>query len=205
MGALLRIAVRPAIRLLIALFEAFAYRLRGGGFIQFGRTQPARACWAISFLVMVFAYAHAPWQAAYLATPVLAFLSLIATGHGEHQDLGRGKAGSSLDGKPYEIATWPIRALIKRSDDWPFWQRELFDAACMSWIGLLRGVIATAAIAPFDPSFAIRVIIGNALMGPAYWLGYRVPLTLPGLAARTTEWGELFTGFCIALPFLIRP
>lgn len=189
--------------LLRTAFSAVAYRVRGGGFLKLPGTQAARLVWGLAMFGTASTAAHAPlWVCA--VTGLLAALSMIdCGGHGEHQDLGRMWPGYTKDGKTYELLTWPFRRLFERAWSWPFWRREILDAAAMSWIGVCRGVATVPLVAFYDSTFATCIVAGYALQGPAYWLGWRVPWTLPGLAARSTEWGELFTGAAVALPLVL--
>lgn len=100
------------------------------------------------------------------------------------------------DTKNYSTFTWPFKAITKKAKNWSFFWRELWDGFCMSWIGMIRGAIAVSPIAYWEPHLALMAVFGNALMGLAYYIGWRVPFTITDqLRARTTEWGEMLTGF----------
>lgn len=77
--------------------------------------------------------------------------------------------------------------------------KTLKDSWKISLSGLLRSAFVFAVI----PNFFI--LIGGALFGPAYWLGAKIPVTVPNVGERPTWqfWGEFIAGFVIGLSLWI--
>lgn len=190
------------LRVAQAFATAALYRLRGGGWVQLGHTQLARLFWVVAAVsnTVIFSTISDPLIIAFVG--ITAFVAML-NGHGEHHDLGRSTVGGSLDGKPYETFTALFKPLILKSASWSFGKRELFDAAMMTWIGFLRGMITVVPAIIVDNRFAAAYVAGSSLMGLAYWIGYRIPISLPSLTARSTEWGEVMTGLFIVLSLIV--
>lgn len=184
-----------SLRALNSVILGIAYRLRGGGFIQFGNDTAARLVWAAAMLLAIALehLANFPWPrdfSIYCALfPVLAFAA-VTLPHAAFQAMGRYPSPQ----KPTWMFWLPTIAQTTWTA-WPTWKRTAYDCAGMASIAALSGLIV---FAPGYFVFGWEVFAGVAKlaigMPLAYLLGYCVRLTLPSLQARSTEWGELFTG-----------
>lgn len=179
--------------LIQAIIGAVAYRNRGGGFVAYGSTQLARSVWAfaIGSIIALHAFQTVPLLPL-LTVYLTAFLALL-NGHGAHQDLGHDQQ------RTVDLFTAPFESLVEeanQSDN--YYVRAGVDALCLTWIGILRGMITSLPIMYWEPYLAISVVIGFGLMGFSYVLGYLTKWKLPSLTFGP-EWGELYTGMFIGL------
>ena len=182
----------------MAIVLAFAYRLRGGGFIAMLDFE-YRLAWGCA-LAAAFILLH--WDAPdfqYTAIlPALAYLSMAFIPHAYCQNIGRW---------PLPQNKWPSYFLPDLSqaiwDKMPHWLRGIYDMLAMAGVAMFRGSIV---FAPYwltqnyfyghDVMSSILKACAVLMIGQpiAYAVGWFVPLSLPSLSAKSTEWGEWLNG-----------
>lgn len=189
--------------LLVAFVLAFAalYRLRGGTIsdityacwgVRLGTHLTRLLCWVlpITGAFWWFAFAELPMYMEIASTAMVFALSWIgiAMGHGTFQD----------DGQSPQTINYlvPYMPRYKISD--PLWKRQLNDTIGMGLVHFMRaGIILVGALwFIVDGDVANFVVLPIAVLfsGVAYHIGWKIPLDLPQLEAKSTEWGELLTG-----------
>ena len=189
---------------------AFAYRIRGGGWFQFGSDIPVRIMWGFSLCVAYALNSIAGFPPipnvipAYLALIIpLAYLSMLVP-HGYCMNMGRWlmpqKKYPSFWLPTLEDAEWSALPI--------FW-RTAYDFSSMASVAALRAIIV---FAPFIlatyltsggvpvPNFlraAAVLVIGQPI---SYLVGWYVPFSIgSSLTKRSTEWAEFFNGAVWAL------
>lgn len=183
---------------------AFAYRLRGGGYVILGSTTVCRIIWALAFQAAYIIVSCAEASiAALVISPLIAFLSMYVP-HGFCQCMGRWSVPQKK---------WPAFFLPTLTrDQWilasPF-QRGLYDAAAMGGVAFFRCLIV------FGPLFAVNYYVNPLTDVMPYFLatgtlcvlqplGYVIGWFMPwsftsAMTARTTGWGEFFNGAAWAM------
>lgn len=184
---------------LIALLLMFTYRLRGGGFYAFGNDTVPRIIWTLVFQ-FCSAFALDPRFLLGFTTSCCMFIAISAIPHAFCQAMGRnpGVDDSLRDRWPAAVIpsisqlTWNVMAQ---------WEKTAYDYAQMTCVALLRGILVFIPYIFFTNEVAryLHAVLAIALLQPlAYLIGYWIPFSLPSLSARSTEWGELFTGLAWA-------
>lgn len=188
--------------LLVACF-AVLYRLRGGAISAvtnyfwsktLGTITTRILCWVIPITVL-FALAKVE-----LIVVVSIFLTTwigISMGHGTFQD----------DGTEKQTFNWfaPFMPIYEMT--WPRWQRIVIDVIGMGIVNIVRGILIVCPWFLFTQQWPtwqnLWFLLPLALTGVAYYVGWRIPLNLPEVKAKTTEWGELLTGGLYGLGFWV--
>lgn len=201
-----------AIRALDALFDALFYRLRGGGFYQFGNDTTPRLLWAGKYAVSQLLVSWPDIDVIQCSLSfALMFLAIAAVPHAFAQGMGRSispqHAWPAFMVPPLTQVEWNSFTLLERA---------LYDFIQMSGVAFVRGIIVYAPIAFItqDYAHAVRSIALITLLKPvAYAIGYEISLTIQSIflqkklgerygsiaQARSTEWGELLTGLSWAI------
>jgi len=201
------------------LLLAFVYRLRGGGFIQFGSDTPGRIIWgtslAFAYVAMCFPAVNY-WYAVSLI--VLGYVS-ASFPHSAYQNIGRWATPQS-DWEGFFLPT-PTNA------EWTGMStvlRALYDMAGMAGVGLFSALtvflpyalvsflinvcahfyanptpsVSVANLAMVNWGYihiAIGIVVNTILQPFSYLIGWCVPFSIgKSLTAKSTEWGEFFTG-----------
>ena len=183
---------------LLTLLCAFAYRLRGGGWLSLSDWQ-YRLIWGTALLVTfiathafttaAFTYAVGLWAFAYIA-------ELIP--HAYAQNMGRWATPQNK---------WPSFFLPDYTQvQWTAMTgtaRTLNDFLQMACVALLRAVVVFSPLVLSTYMLGHQIAYAGVLRGMgiltigqpmSYLLGWYVPLNFPSLAKRSTEWGEWFNG-----------
>lgn len=187
---------------LSSLICAFAYRLRGGGFFQFGHNWIVRLIWGGA---IVAAYVLIALGAVmFLMIPALVGLAYVTmlVPHAYAQNIGRWptpqKQWPSFWLPAIGPATWTA---------WPQWKRAGYDTLSMFSIGTIRGAILFSPFAYFMPfHFVLSCLTIGVLQAASYFTGYYVPLKITNsIPARSVEWGEVLNGaaWAVALTVLL--
>lgn len=189
------------------LLLMFAYRLRGGGYYAFGADTPPRLIWMVCFEICFALLAPAEVSSAVVVlTGIAAFVSISAVPHAFAQAMGRGEIPEQSFRVRWPAAIWIPACPIYRWRAWRPWQRTLYDFGQMACIALVRGCIVYAPFVFFthDIAHTLIAIAAIALLQPlSYLIGYLIPFSLPSNVARSTEWGETFTGLSWAFSLLL--
>lgn len=188
---------------LLSLLGGLIYRVRGGVTWFFpGRSQINRALWAVTTAVFVTLV----WDASPLAFACFVlsfFLSMAMIGHGGHMvididELRRTHFSNPAAYNETELLTdfWlPKLFGGLPGPDWPIWRTYAFHMFGMSAIGLVRNAVAMLpAVFFLDVQDEVFYALAGLLHGPLYWLGWRIPLKVPGLTAGGSQNGELLVG-----------
>ena len=191
--------------LLVAFVLGFAalYRLRGGsisdvtyalGEFRLGTHLTRLLCWVIPITGVFwwFAFAELPMFAEIASTAMMFALSWIgiAMGHGTFQD----------DGQSPQTLNYLVPYMPKYELTDPLWKRQLIDTVGMGLVHFMRaGFILVGAVwfidvAHIDVANFVALPIAVLFSGVAYHVGWKIPLDLPQLEAKSTEWGEVLTG-----------
>lgn len=179
----------------VALFciGAILNRLRGGLFSNLAReagwewggkqrTTTMRLIWAIPTGVLLWVltgFEHWMW-AAFIAS---SFAGYAMLGHGAHMvydmEMIRGLWRDRPNDPQTELTTRWLPILFNDESPnalWPENRIVLYHLIGMSFIGLLRSAIMLSPIWWTEATFAgsLALVLSGSLLGPLYWLGYRV-------------------------------
>ena len=216
---------------LVLLFLACADRFRGGGFINTGSTALCRAVWAVCLAAAYGALIESFSLTTCVVIAVCAYLSFAFIDHSMAMNMGRWTNMQCrwytrfLIYLPFfPTATWKV--VTKQSTGiytapWgaatPF-QKTLFDTLQMVVVGALRGIVVfvplTVANAfDFTTLHSIFVMPFMAFLGAgvlaclqpvSYLLGWYVPFSIPAFAAaKSSDWGEVFSGAAWGVALLV--
>lgn len=202
---------------LCALMLGLTYRLRGGGFFTLGGDSQCRAVWggAMVAAFLLWMLTKRPNDIYLIMAPWVFAMSWIGETipHGFAQNMGRRAA--SWYNIPL-IKRWPGILVPEPTQDEfaaaPYAWRYAADALAMMYIGGLRAAIVLSpsigyGLAAHSPATLYRAALAVAvrvLWQPlAYTVGWLVPLTLPSLGAKGTEWCELFDGMGWAIAWWV--
>ena len=176
-----------------ALFLGFIYRLRGGGFASLSDSV-VRSLWGASLaLVYLFSHAHKINWLFLCWLPFAAYMSLAFVPHAYCMNMGR---------YGWPQWKWPSfympELILKEWTGMQQWERTGYDFCSMLGVGVFRSLmlfsvyaLSSSALDAINASTV--VILGQAI---SYLIGWLVPFSFgKSLTARSTEWGELFTGF----------
>jgi hypothetical protein len=177
---------------------AFAYRLRGGGFITTGHDWIVRLIWGLALTLAYFDVCY-PWILWYLVTIIPTVYVSMLIPHAYCQNMGRWATPQK------KWPSWFLRTLT--TAEWtamPAWARTAYDAMSMGSIGFLRAVLVFApfALASHFTGGAwqvdrvlLAVGVRTVWQPLAYYFGWLVPFSLgSSLTAYSTEWCEFFDG-----------
>ena len=166
------------------------YRIRGGGWFNFGSDIPERLLWSFSLALAALSKGATLYEG--LALVPLAYGSMYVP-HACYQNMGRW---------PYPQKSWPAFFLpTYTAEQWlalSSFKRTLNDFIGMAAVGFLRGLLISAPFAVFGNlisalTMLIIITIGNPI---AYLLSLYVPVTITSsLVKFSATYGELFTGY----------
>jgi hypothetical protein len=184
---------------LTGVLGGFLRRFRGGGFWGLGGSFRQSLTWVLPVFGLL---AFLTWgMVPLLALPALLFTVFASEawiGYGDSHDMGRMPAGYRANRAKDVCVKW----LPGYKDTDPFWKKELIDFRNMTILGFLSGCVATFPLWPWATQHAMAFIGGMSLMGLAYWIGYRIPISFPSVQKRSPEWGEVLTGAFALIPLV---
>lgn len=188
--------------ILVCIF-AVLYRLRGGAISVitnklFGKTigtiSTRLICWVLPITLLYFLSGYEP------VIVGLVFLTTwagISMGHGTFQD----------DGTEVQTFNWFAPFMPLYSMNWPRWTRITIDAIGMGIVNAVRGVLIIAPILFLSKNPLawqnLCLVLPLLATGIAYFIGWRIPISLPEVREKSTEWGELLTGALYGLGFYL--
>lgn len=188
--------------LIAAIFLAFLYRFRGGGFITTGNDTICRFAWGggLALASLLLGGVSDPELIFAASSIVLGYLTMVLVPHGFCQDDGT-NANPPQVGKPALWQRWPAALLPQWTvAGWqvaPKWQKTAYDAAQMGCVGFFRGLLVFVPKAALTGKWfgAVLAILTITVLQPlSYFLGYLVPVSFPSLAAKSSEWAEFLNG-----------
>lgn len=173
------------------------YRQRGGGVPLPIGTQGARLVWSVPTGAIVASLAGRPDR---MPGTVAAAFGGLLLGHGAHQRSGAGLVAEDPAWQQMEAQTrWLGMVFGPYDRDWPAWRKEAWHYAGMTSTQALRLALLVAPVVPHRPRFGL---VPLAAVLPTYWLGWRLPSTLPHLR-QGTEVGEFLTGVATTIAVLL--
>jgi hypothetical protein len=179
-------------------FLAFAYRLRGGGWVSLDDWE-YRLIWGMALVLSYIAFSFPDPNPAYCAALLpLSYVAMLVP-HAYCQNIGRW---------PTPQNGWPsFFVYTPDPSEWtadPGWLRGAHDFLCMACVGAWRATIV------FLPLAACTHLAGDAInwvgllcavlalsFGQAlgYCLGWLFPFSVDSsLTKNTSQWGEFFNG-----------
>ena len=182
---------------LLTIMLAFAYRIRGGGFVSLDDFE-YRSVWGVALsLSYLFLHPNTPDLIYAALLPLLSYVSLFIP-HAYAQNMGRW---------PTSQNKWPSFFLPDFTQaEWtalPTPVRTFNDFIAMGAVAFFRGAIVFFPLLASDIYVykenslhsvilaVVTLVIGQPL---AYLLGWYVPLNFPSLKAKSTEWCEFLNG-----------
>lgn len=165
------------------ILGAVISRWHGGGFYQIPKSY-INIIWALPFAYAMWLYN--PW----LAPLTFALCLLKSVGHGQYFDLGT----MPHNGKPERIdfivkfITFPVKRKITA-----YW----YDVAGMTVKGFVA-VSGTLLLIPYNPLLALSFAVCGMISSIGYMIGWKL-----WPSPKSTEFGELWTGFFAFLPFIL--
>jgi len=189
-------------------FLALVYRLRGGGFIQFGGDTPPRLIWSVAFTLVLAGMYHMRYgfglHDLYLGLAIpLAFAAVAFVPHAFAQQMGRSALpSSSLPLAKRWPQAWMHQATMAEWVGMTENERFFYDFDGMLNVGFFRGLLVFTPLTPLSHSLwapAAAVLTITIFQAIAYSIGWEVIITLPSLKAHSTEWCEFFNGMAWAL------
>jgi len=166
-----------------SLIGALLYRLRGGWWRNltgaqrwYNGTHMMRAIWALPTAGLIYALAGGPWWLMG-ALFVSVFASMALLGHGAHMIFDAQKYTDGNGTKTELLTGWWLPEVFGGVPDaaWAHSRVTAYNMAGMSFIGLIRNIIAMLPLFWFAPVPALIYATTGALHGPLYWLGWRLP------------------------------
>ena len=120
---------------------AFAYRFRGGGYINTGSDTLVRSVWALCFALMTIFMTLSVWCSTWVL--FMAFAMLVIVPHAFAENAGTWATPAWVDKGFWE--RWPAAWLPQWTEaGWtaaPAWQKQAYDFVQMACVGFCRGVL----------------------------------------------------------------
>lgn len=192
------------------ILSAITYRIRGGGWINFGSTITARIVWGVGFGISYFLLHDSGIWPPILAA-IMAVVSVMIVPHAFCQNMGRWASPQKK---------WPAFFMPTLSqmtwDKLPMWVRGGYDALEMAGVSIFRAGIVFVPLLIFNlyvdstismVAYVRASAIVTVLSPLSYLLSWIMPFFIhkdpekgfwswfkAALTAYTTCWGEFMTG-----------